>query len=219
MKRPHPPRPPRTFQGACARLLAACTVLTLAACSLLPAPDAQTTYTLPTFRPAPQAARAHDWVLRVDTPQTTAPLDTRQVLVQYPNASLASWRGILWADRAPVLLRARLAQALADSGLFTAVLTDNTGARVDAELSMTLRSFQVLNPDTDAQVEVRVQAQLIHTDVLGQKLFSFTQSVDAPRDPDAVVAAFGHATDTLAAALQTWLQDLVRTHTPAEATP
>jgi len=194
------------------RVSAACAVLALSACTLLPAPREQQTYTLPAFTPVARTAASTAWSLRVNTPFTTAPLDSRQVIVQRPNASLASYHGIRWADRAPVLLRDRLVQALSDSSLFTAVVSDrNAILPTDVELSMTLGSFQLIHADGRAHATIRMQTQLIDTrgpHLLGHQAFAHVHAVDDPADPDAVIAAFGRATDALAEALATWVASL-----------
>jgi len=194
------------------RVSALCAVWVLGGCTLLPAPREQQTYTLPAFTPAVRAATPTAWSLRVNTPFTTAPLDSLQVIVQYPNASLASYHGIRWADRVPVLLRDRLVQALSDSRLFTAVISDrNAILPTDVELSLTLRSFQLIHANGRANVTIRMEAQLIDTrgpHLLGHQTFAQVHAVDNPANPDAVIAAFGHATDTLAETLATWVASL-----------
>jgi len=208
--------PPTTAERSAAHLLtrinAACAVLALGACTLLPAPREQQTYTLPAFAPAVRAAAPTAWSLRVNTPFTIAPLDSLQVIVQRPNASLASYHGIRWADRAPVLLRDRLVQTLSDSGLFTAVVSDrNAILPTDVELSMTLRSFQLIHANGRAHATIRMETQLIDArgpHLLGHQTFAQVHAVDDPADPDAVIAAFGRATDALAAALATWVASL-----------
>jgi len=198
---------------------AACVALTLGACTLLPAPQALQTYALPTFMAPVPSASSTAWSLRVNTPSTTTPLDSHQVIVQHANASLASYSGIRWADRAPMLLRDRLTQYLSDSGLFTAVVSDHDSILpTDAQLSITLRSFQLIHTQARADVHIRMEAQLI--DARGPRLiahhaFAHMYTVEDPTDPDAVIAAFGHTVDALAAALNAWMALLV----PGNNTP
>jgi len=197
---------------------AACALSALGACTLLPAPQAQQTYVLPAFTPVARTAAPAAWSLRVSAPFTTAPLDSRQVIVQRPNASLASYHGIRWADRAPALLRDRLVQALSDSSLFTAVVSDrNAILPTDVELFMTLHSFQLIHANGRANVTIRMEAQLIDArdpHLLGHHAFTHVHAVDDPANPDAVIAAFGRATDALAEALATWIARLAPGNTP-----
>jgi len=198
------------------------TVATLSACSLLPKPDAQQIYVLPASPASAHTAAPTEWSLRVGTPLAIAPLNSNQVIVQYPNASLASYHGIRWADRAPVLLRDRIAQTLGDSGLFRAVVAGNATASTDLELAATLRAFQLEDPVGHAHVAVRLEAQLFGSStlqLLGAQPFAQSQAVHNPNSPDAVIAAFGRAVDDVARAMLAWLQQIARAHRAAGSAP
>jgi len=209
----------------------ACAALALGACSLLPAPQAHVSYTLPAAASAQGSrAAAHAtaplpaaaWSLRVYTPTAVAPLDSPWVIVEHPNATLASYHGIRWVDRAPVLLRERLVQRFGSSGLFAAVVSDDAMAPSDVDLSLQLHAFQLHDPAGQARVLVRLQAQLIDgksARLMGDQTFVQTQVVDDPRNPDAVIAAFGGVADAVADAMAAWLEPLVRARANAEVTP
>jgi len=200
-------------QAVFVRLGAVCTLLALAACSILPKPEAQQTYVLPASVTPTQAATPTGWLLRVHTPTTVAPLDSTQVIVQYPNTSLAAYRGIRWADHAPVLLRDRLAQYFSDSGLFTTVVSGNSRLPADVELAMTLRSFQLMDPQGKASVNLRLEVQAIASNgprLLADQPFTQIRPVADPGNPDAVIAAFGEVVDAVAGAMATWLEQLAQ---------
>jgi len=225
-QRTHPPEHAGILvrrSAACAALTAVlATVAALSACTLLPKPDAQKMYVLPASPTSAHTAAPTEWSLRVGTPLAIAPLNSNQVIVQYPNASLASYHGIRWADRAPVLLRDRLAQTFGDSGLFSAVVAGSATASTDLELAVTLRAFQLEDPAGHAHASVRLEAQLFDArtlQLLGAQPFAQSLVVHNPNDPDAVIAAFGGAVDDVARAMITWLQQIARVHRAAGSAP
>jgi len=206
-----PGKQARCFAGHV--LLAA--ALTLGACSLIPNPTVSVAYDLPAATQAPgtaQTSTAHAttsaWTLRISTPHATAPIHAQQIVVRKPNASLTSYQGIRWVDAAPILLRDRLVQTLDDSTRFAAVVSDHSLIDVDVELTSVLRAFE-LRLDTDAAyVRVQLDSQLLEArerHILASHAFATQVPLARIDDPDVVVAAFGHAVETLTQELAAWL--------------
>ncbi len=62
--------------------------------------------------------------LMVSPPVAVKTIDTDEILVKGGNGRIAYFSGVAWGDRLPRLFQARLVEALANSGAFRAVLTN-----------------------------------------------------------------------------------------------
>ena len=191
----------------------------LAGCSLLPASESLTTYTLP-------AASAG--VSRADAPRAAAPgpaaqagmrlyvaeplgnrlLSSNRILVQPVRAELGAYQGVRWTDPGTVLFRDRLLQAFRGDAHYVSASSDET-LQADLALGGDLVAFQVEQGDGAGALptaRVRYDALLWRPDdrqVMAAR--SFERRVQASdRSVGAVVAAFGLAMDAMTAEVLAW---------------
>ncbi|WP_049621926.1 ABC-type transport auxiliary lipoprotein family protein [Frateuria defendens] len=187
--------------------LAACCLL-LGACSVLPKAEAPTVYRLPAA-PANDpdtTAAALPWALRIDTPLAGGGLDSARIAVLPGPDEITSYKGARWSDRAPVLLRDRLFDAFLASGRVPRLSVDDGNLQADLELGGSLRAFQSEYQDGRPVVVIRYDAQLIRSGaqrILAARRFDVRVPA-AGKEVPQVVAAFGAASDQLAAAVIPW---------------
>ncbi|ELQ8316687.1 membrane integrity-associated transporter subunit PqiC [Pseudomonas aeruginosa] len=195
---------PATFA---ALLLAA----TLPACSILPKQAPAATYQLPLQHPAQARSgihgpRADGPILVIHSPASNRVLDSDRVIIAQPDGRLAAWQGLRWADTAPVLLRDRLAEAFIQDGRLT-VHVDSAAPAAELDLLGALRAFQVEQRGTAPVVAIRLDAQLAERDRAGagvSRRFEVVHAAASKRETD-VIAAFGAASDALAAQVVDWV--------------
>ena len=111
-----------------------------------------------------------------------------------------------WSDRAPSLLRDRLIDTFRADGRVMAVSNDDTNLHADRELDGQLRSFQSEYENGAPVAVVRYDAQLVDAAdhrILATKNFEVREPA-ASKDVPHVVAAFGRASDALAADVVAW---------------
>jgi cholesterol transport system auxiliary component len=187
-----------------ALLLAA--LLATAACSVLPKAESPDVYRLPST-PLPQApAGAVNWSLRVETPQAERMLDSARIAVLPEGDVVSVYKGARWSDRVPVLLRNRLLEAFRNDGRITALSSDDTNLQADYVLSADLTAFQSEYRGKEPVVVVRYDARLVRSNglkIVAAHRFEVTQPVGGTTVPQ-VVAAFGQASDALAAQVAAW---------------
>ncbi|HEX7112351.1 MAG TPA: ABC-type transport auxiliary lipoprotein family protein [Mizugakiibacter sp.] len=180
----------------------------LTACSVLPPRESHDIYLLPqaAAAAAPAAAAALPWQLRVDTPQADRLLDGSRIAVMPEPGRITVYKGARWAAPAPRLLRDRLIDALRTTGRLAGVSSDGEGLYTEYRLDSQLRAFQSEYRDGRPVAVVRLDAILV--DVarnrgVATRSFVAEQPVDGTAVPQ-VVAAFGRASDTIAAQVSAW---------------
>ncbi len=186
--------------------LAVLLCLQLSACSLLPAGEPRDLYRLPAS-PLPAAATPGvPWTLRVNTPDASLLLDSTRIAVLPQGDRVSVYRGVRWSDRAPVLLRDRLIDALRDDGRIAAVSSDASRLPADLQLGGDLRAFQAEYVGGRPEAHILFEARLIDgasQRILASRRFLVRQAA-ADASLQAVVSAFGQAADRLAAELLAW---------------
>lgn len=196
---------PRTLSAA-RTLLALCAVsASLAACSVLPkGSPVQVWQPQESAAPVTPAASA-DFSLRVDTPNTTGPLDQAGIMVMPEPGQVSTYKGARWSESPALLVRHRLVDAFMAAKL-PAVTTDDDHFGSDYTLSGDLRAFQSEYRGGSPVVVVRYDAQLRRggaRNLLATRSFVVTENpagVDVPQ----IVAAFGAADDQLAQQVVAW---------------
>lgn len=188
----------------------------LNACSILPSPEPQETYRLPST-PLPHAdAQPVNWSLRVDTPQGERMVDSARIVVLPQGDVITVYRGARWSDPATTLLRNRLIDAFHDDGRVAAVSSDDSSVQADYILTGDMRAFQSEYQGDHPVVVIRFDARLISNAglrIIATHRFEVTQPVNGSAVPQ-VVTAFGQASDALAAQLVSWtMQQPARSRT------
>ncbi len=186
--------------------------LLAAACSILPESASEQVYRLPAAQKAPDtpAGQPADFTLRVLTPYSSRVLAGMRILVRPPEgSSLNVYKGVRWSDPAPVMLRDRLVDILRADGRLEAVSHDATHWTADLLLGGDLNHFEVDYVDTAPVVHIQWDALLIEplgAHILASRRFRVRQPA-AAGEVDAVVQAFGQATDTLVDEMLVWILD------------
>lgn len=178
----------------------------LAACSVLPKAETPDIYRLPAT-PLPHAqAPAAGWSLRINTPQAERMIDSSRIAVLPEGNVVSVYHGARWSDTATTLLRNRLIDAFRDNGRLASVSSDDSALPADYTLAGDLRAFQSEYQGKTPVVVIRFDARLVQNGglrVVATRRFDISQPVNGTAVPQ-VVAAFGQASDALAAQLVAW---------------
>lgn len=176
----------------------------LAGCTILPKAEPQTRYALPASTLQTQA-QTQAGVLFIAVPQANKLLSSNLVLVQPEYTELQAYKGILWADSLPTLLRERLITAFTDAGIFNAISGD-AALRSDHSLETYIQRFQVQLDTAQPMIQVEVDAKIVDSNtatILHSKRFSISQPAPSAKALD-LVNTFGQATDQLSLDLINW---------------
>lgn len=188
------------------RLLVALLLIgSLSACSILPKTPAVAIYRLPASRLPAQTAST-DWTLRVNKPYSSQLLDSTRITVLPPGDQISAYQGVRWNDRAPLLLRDRLIDALRDDNRIRAVSSDDNRLQADLELDGDLRAFHSEYQDGRPTARILLEARLVRSGslhILASRRFEVSQVASDASVP-AVVNAFGLAGDQLAREVLEW---------------
>ena len=185
----------------------------LTGCSLLPAPESLTIYTLPAssttavsatagVRPSVQA----DTRLYVAEPLGNRLLSSNRILVQPARSELGVYQGVRWTDPNTAVFRDRLLQAFRGDAHYVSASADET-LLADLALGGDLLAFQA-EQDGQAPPHVHVRYDAIlwrFTDRSVVAARSFERRVQAgDRSVGAVVKALGLASDDVVAQVVAW---------------
>ncbi len=176
----------------------------LSACSLLPEAEPVRFYQLPAYSQAGPGSVTHAWSLRVATPQANPMLDSVRILVVPEGERISSYRNARWSARAPVLLRDRLIDAFQADGRLKTVSGDSSLLHADVELVSDLRSFESEYRDGRPEIRLRLDARLARRGhVIASRRFDISERCE-DSSVEAVVRAFGRASDTLGGQVVNW---------------
>lgn len=182
--------------------------LLLSACSVLPQAEPVRVFLLPEASSAPPAtAERRELTLLVRTPQASRMLSSTRIAVMPQGHQISAYQGARWADPAPLLLRDRLIETFQASGRLGAVSSEDANLHADVELVSDLRAFQSVYRDGQPQVLIRLDASLVDSDTrrgIASRRFEVHQPCQDAQ-LDAVVAAFGQASDELSRQLLAWM--------------
>jgi cholesterol transport system auxiliary component len=191
------------------RLLAVLMCLPLAACTVLPQPPVSQVWLLPAQPGTSASGQAINRSLRVVQPNTSQFINSSRIAVQPQDAEITVYSGSRWSDSVPVLVRNRLTQELRTNGRFISVSSDDDNLQADLELGGDLSAFQGVYRGKKGEVLIQFDAHLVQTSdrrVIASQRFVIRQPING-RSMNEVVAAFGLASDTLAAETLRWLQN------------
>ncbi|WP_250624154.1 ABC-type transport auxiliary lipoprotein family protein [Pinirhizobacter soli] len=178
----------------------------LAGCSILPKAEVPNVYLLPSAKVPAATGKPVTWTLRVTTPQASGLIDSNRIAVVPGEDTITTYKASRWSDRAPTLLRDRLIDTFRADGRVAAVSNDDTNLHADRELDGQLRSFQSEYENGGPVAVVRYDVQLVDAAdhrILATKNFEVREPA-AGKDVPQVVAAFGRASDALAAEVVAW---------------
>ena len=184
-------------------------MLTVGGCSSLLNVQRQpfTTYS-PTYHAAAgtSVGARVDWQLIIDTPLSSATLDTARMLVMPTPGVLEVFPGARWRDSTPALLRSLIIEGFESTGRIVGIGSAQSGLRADYALAIDLRDFQLEVHADGAQAVVRFQANLLDyttNRVLATQSFS-AQMPAAGTDAAHAFVAFQTSLDTVIPQLVEW---------------
>ena len=178
----------------------------MAGCSVFPKPDPQARYTFPPVTLQAQVP-TQPGVLFVGVPQANRLISSNLFLIQTEEGEIKAYKGTLWADNVPTIVRERLVSAFTDVQLFEAISADAV-LRSDRTLDTYIQAFQVQLDQGQPTVQIQVDAKLVDSassTILKSKRF-YSHHVAASTEVLDVVKAFGQASDQLSLDLIHWLQ-------------
>ncbi|WP_027896914.1 ABC-type transport auxiliary lipoprotein family protein [Zestomonas thermotolerans] len=178
----------------------------LTACTLLPQAEPVQVYLLPAASLPPASTTKIDRVLRISRPRASMILSSTRIAVIPAGSQLSSYKGARWSDEAPALLRDRLVELFIDDGRFTTVSSDDQHLLTDLDLQGSLAAFQAEYRNGRPVVVIRYDAHLASSGsqrILASRRFEVHQPSDGEQ-LEAVVAAFGQASERLARQLIDW---------------
>lgn len=178
-------------------------------CSVLPKAEPEIVYVLPEQNVVSRAAVTPSgprWSLRVLTPYSSRMVNSTRILVIPDGSEISVYKGVRWADPAPIIVRNRLVNAFRGQAPIEAVSNDSSHFVADLELGGDLNRFHVVYADGAPIVDIQLDAFLINPSdlhIIATQRFSVQQPVNGKEVPE-VVQAFGAASDKLATDLVAW---------------
>ena len=145
--------------------------------------------------------------LTVYPPVAVKTIDTEEILVKGVNGRVAYYSGAAWGDRLPRLFQARLVEALANSGAFRAILTNQDRVSGDLSLAIEIRDFEVESSPGGAEAVVDVYVKLVdekNNSVVTTKRFH-ARVPTASDDPGAGIQALNGAFQQVTLAIVSWV--------------
>jgi cholesterol transport system auxiliary component len=145
--------------------------------------------------------------LTIYPPVAIKTIDTEEILVKSGNGRVAYFSGAAWGDRLPRLFQARLVEALANSGAFRAILTNQDRVTGDLSLATEIRDFQVETTASGSEAVIDVYVKLVNeknSTVVTTKRFQ-TRVPATGATPDAGIQALNGAFQQVAAAIVSWV--------------
>jgi cholesterol transport system auxiliary component len=93
----------------------------------------------------------------VNEPAALQTLATQQILVKDASGTVSFIGGGQWADNLPRLIQTRLINTFENASQLRGVSRPSSGAVADVQLVSELRSFEILTPGNEANVEISVK--------------------------------------------------------------
>lgn len=145
--------------------------------------------------------------LTIYPPVAVKTIDTEEILVKSANGRIAYYSGAAWGDRLPRLFQARLVEALANSGGFRAILTNQDRVSGDLSLSIEIRDFEIAAAPGGSEAVIDLYVKLVdekNNAVVTTKRFR-TSVPAASDDPGAGIQALNHAFQQVTLAIVAWV--------------
>lgn len=155
---------------------------------------------------AAPAASSIGWQLLIDTPRTSATLDSAHIAVMPSAGVLEVYPAARWRDPAPVLLRSLIVLAFDNDGRIGGVSAADAGLSGDYTLATELRGFQMELSGADAQAAIRLTAKLFdhaNNRIVASRSFDVATPA-ASSDVGDAVKAFELALGEVLPALVAW---------------
>lgn len=174
---------------------------------------------LPAAHESAPGRSAIAWQLLVDTPRTSAALDTTRIAVMPRPGVLEVYPGARWRDTAPAMLRSLVVQAFDHDGRIGGVSATDSGLNGDYSLGIELRDFQVELAGDSASAAIRLTAKLFDrrsNRIVASQAFN-GEVPAAGSDIASAVAAFEQALNQLLPKIVDWTVRSGEAHQPPPA--
>ena len=145
--------------------------------------------------------------LMIYPPVAVKTIDTEEILVKSANGRVAYFSGVAWGDRLPRLFQARLVEALANSGAFRAILTNQDRVSGDMSLAIEIRDFEVESLVGGSEAVIDVYVKLVderNNSVVTTKRFQ-ERSRAASEDVGGGIQALNTAFQKVALEIVSWV--------------
>ncbi len=179
-----------------AAMLAGCTSM------IAGAPNAIFDLSAPAVAADAAVPRPRNIQVLVPEPTAVRALDTERIAGRPTPSEYAYLPGAVWSDRLPKLLQARLVQTLQNSGRVRAVAVPGQGLRIDYQLVLDVRAFELASDGAVADFAVRVMDDR-NGHIVRSRVFRYVIPVNG-RGTGAVVAALDQAMETAFADIADW---------------
>lgn len=160
---------------------------------------------------APAARGRHHGQILIAEPGALKALDGQNIVIRTGGpGSIQFLKGAQWADRLPLVVQAKLAQAFQSAGGFSGVGTPGEGLAIDYQVVAELRAFEVkVGGGTHAEVEIYVRLLNDRNGtVKASKVFRASAPVSGEGN-DAYVRGLDAAFGAVGAEIVTWTESRV----------
>ena len=166
------------------RLLYCSLLLVFSSCSIpLPEPEARSFYVIRDVPEAtPEVSSKVPLVLRVREAQTNHLIGSKRIVFSSDSQTRGYYQFAMWAELPQKRLESLLEQTIDKSGLFKAVVAEESGARADLELQTELVDFFHRVEKEPGEARIKLRAELIDLrsrEVLGKREFNVAQKVES----------------------------------------
>ena len=173
----------------------------LAGCAAIVPPRPNAIFDLTAPGKISAASRGAAQVL-VPEPTTVRALDTERIAARPASAEYAYLPGAVWSDSLPNLLQARLLQTLQNSGRVRAASVPGQGLRIDYQLVLDVRAFELTDKGAVAEFGVKLMDDR-NGQVIRSKVVRHVVPV-ARSDAATVVAGLDQAMDATFLEITRW---------------
>jgi cholesterol transport system auxiliary component len=118
-------------------------LLGLSACAALPGGGPAPLDTFELSAPAVEAKGHSRRQILIAEPSALKAFDGQNIVIRPSDGSIQYLKGAQWADRLPLIVQARLAEAFQRSGSFAGVGRPGEGLAIDYQIIAEIRSFEV----------------------------------------------------------------------------
>lgn len=185
------------------------TAMALPGCAALPGggPAPLDTYDLAAASVETAAAHRNRVQILVAEPGALKALDGENIVIRPSPSSIEFLKGAQWADRLPMVVQARLVEALEATGRLGGVGKPGEGLAIDYQVVAEIRAFEV-RMDGAPRAEVALYVKLVNDRngvVRAARAFTATSPLASGGDNAAYVAALDRAFAQVQGELVSWV--------------
>jgi cholesterol transport system auxiliary component len=167
----------------------------LAGCAALPGGGPAPLDTFDLSTPSVQTGGQSKRQILVTQPAALKALDSQNIVIKTGQRSIQYLKGAQWADRLPVIVQARLAEAFQRTGRFAGVGRPGEGLAIDYQVITEVRAFEV-RAEKGEQAHVELYVRILNDrngEVRASRSFQASAPVTGGGGNSAYVAALDRA--------------------------